>query len=433
MDEHVSLFDHRTRESVMREEFLLEFLRHLEPRKHERRSAHVALSRLSPLNRRQSHLRLASDGLTRLATSGAGQLFQLANDDLLFFHQASIDAVVRTELARLRILFAEDPLLQNVEDAAAFCRVYDLSKEFSGVVKLVRDPATSLRSCGDAAESGGERLRVRWQLRGHAGRPVPPKLLPKLDAALARTELSNFVRRQPVCRMAADSLPHLLFSELSVSLQALCEAIVPGCDLAAERSVARYLTRTLDRRLLSMLSRQDAQDQRRHLAVPLSLSTLLSESFRCFDGQMSMSRRGSIVLKVSLPDIISDLDVARFAFRLARHRGYRTLLSGISPLVLPLVTLEGLGIDFVRCDCNASLVEDPTLLDQLAEVSRRLAPARLVLADAHSQDALAIGLRAGIELFQGGWVDRALRAPGRRPHRSLVFDRGDGGADVRIN
>lgn len=426
MDELSLALDVRTHERVIREELLLEFLRHLEPRKDAQRGAHIALSRLSPINRRQSHLRLAIEGLSRLAKSGQGQLFQLCNNDLLFFHQASTEAAVKTELARLRILFAEDPLLQGVEDAAGFCRVYDLDRDFSSVVKLARAQPVRRRSGIETPALGSEGTRAHQQRREHARQPVPPKFLPKINAILARTELSNFIRRHPVVRLAADSRPHSLFNELSVSLQALSEAIVPGLDLAAERNIVRFLTRTLERRILTMLSGQEAQHQRHHVAIPTSLSTLFSETFRAFDAQISMRRRGSIVLKVSLADIISDMDAARFVFRLARHRGYRTLLLADSPPTVPLLTLEGLGIDFVRCDCNASLNGRATPVDQLAEVSRCLAPARLVLSGIDSNAALALGLRAGIELFQGAYVDRMPRgAAAQRPQLSDALGRGE--------
>lgn len=413
-------------DQVAREEFLLEFLRLLEPRKSGQRGAHVALSRLSPLSRRQSHLRLASEGLTNLAKTGRGHLFQLANDDLMFFCDASAEPEVKSELSRLRALFADDPIMRDIEDAASFGRIYDLAHEFSAVVKLVRGldthPERTTAFSTTAADSG---IKERLKRREQQGRPVPPDLLPKLDAALARADVSSFIRRHPVCRLLPDTPPEYVLTDLSISLPALSEAVVPTFDLEADRFIARYLLETLDRRILTMLLRQEPNAQRGNIAIPLSLSTLTSEKFRYFDDQISMMRRGSIVLKIALPDIFGHLDAARLIFRLARHRGYRTLLSGVTPLAFSLVNFQGLGIDFVRCECNPTLFRDPEAAERLAKVSQGLAPTRLVLAGVDSHDTLVLGLGAGIELFQGRYLEQAVRDAKWRRRLSMVLGRGE--------
>jgi EAL domain. len=410
-------------DALTREELLLEFLRKLEPQRSGQRSAHVALSRLSPLSRRQSCLRLACEGLSRLAKSRKGQLFQLVNEDLLYFYDASEETEVRTEISRLRLLFADDPLMHDVEQAADFGRIYDLAEEFRDVVRLVRGKAAPHAMLMPSNDNG---IKDRLKRRDSKRPPVPTHLLPKLEAALARTDLSGFVRRQPVCRLSPGGPPKHMFTDLSISLEALSEAVVPTFDLAADRCVARYLAERLDRRLLSMLLHHEHQMLRERLSIPLTLSTLLSESFRYFDDQVSISRRGSIVLKLRLADIFSDLETARFAFRLARHRGYRTLVSGIMPTALPLLTFEGLGVDFVRCEGNRALFVDTDLVEQLSVASTRMAPSQFVLAGIHSREALELGINAGFEFFQGLYLDNALRDAKRWRRLHLVPDHGHG-------
>lgn len=403
---------------LAREQLLLEYLRLLEPRKAGRRSVHVALSRLSPLNRRQSHLHLASAGLRRLSEENRGQLFHLVNDDLLFFHEVAAETMVNAELARLRTLFAEDPLMSDVEDAAAFARSYNLDSEFDAVVRLAQTAsgtATIERQPGAATD--GNLVKLRLRRRELMGRPVPPAVLPKLEVALARTDISSFVRRRPVLRLVPDAPTELAFTDLAISMAALSEALVPGFDLEADRAIAGYLADTLDRRILTMLLRQEPPQGKSHWpnhAVPLTLSTLVSESFRAFDAQISIMRRDTIVLKIGVRDIFRDLSAARLLFRLAHHRGYRIALLGLTPAMLPLFTGRGLGIDFVYCECTPTLLTDPASPSRLAEAVQRLAPARLLLTSTESEDALALGLRAGIELFQGRYAEEVARTARRR-------------------
>lgn len=408
-------------DAVAREELLLEFLRLLEPQKSNRQAAHVALSRLSPLSRRQAHLRLACEGLIRLAKSQKGQLFNLTNEDLLYFYDASEATEVRTELSKLRLLFADDPLMRDVEHAAEFSRIYDLGEEFRDVVRVVRSPTMQHASPAPSNDNG---IKARLKRRGPNRLPLPPTLLQKIENALARTDLSSFVRRHPVCHLPHAGDPKHVFTDLSISMEALSEAVVPTFDLTADRCFDRFLAERLECRLLSMLLRHESQAYREKLTIPLTLSTLFSETFRHFDDQVSISRRGSIVLKLGVSDIFSDPDAARFAFRLARNRGYRTLISGALPATLPLLSFEGLGVDFVLCEYNRSLVADRMLVEQLSAASTRMAPSHLILAGIDSGETLGLGISAGIEFFQGQYLDYALREANWRRRLQLVADRG---------
>lgn len=411
-------------EQLAQEELLFECLRQLQKKPCGQSALHVALSRLSPLNRRHSHLQLASQGLRRLTNEGKGQFFALANDDLLFLYANSEQDAVTRETSQLRALFTDDPSMLDVESAATFCHSYNVGSDFAAIFRIARGGSSPPGAESAETTTADNAVKRRLKQRQQQVRPVPLAMLPRLDATLARAEITSFLLRREVCRLLADTPPQHLFTDLAIATRALAEATVPTFDLQADPCIARYLAETLDRRILTTLLRQDSQAERGDIAIPVTLATLVSEAFRHFDDQISIMRRGSIVLKLGLTDILQDVDAARFVFRLARHRGYRILLKGITTDTLPLLSLDGLGIDFVRTQCMPSSLQAPTAARQLAATAKRLLPARIVLAGTDSPARLAFGVDAGIELFQGRYLEQAIRDARTRQRLSVVRDRG---------
>lgn len=402
-------------------EALLEFLHRLEGQQAGQRAAHVALSNLGTARRRQVLQQLASDGFRRLADGGDGSLFSLPNGDLLFFYDAAAGTRVRAEINRLVDSLGEDVPFSDPEGMAAISRVYDLSREFADVAAFVR--CEICRACGHGCDgtsdgTGGENpIKLRLKRRESRRLPVPAEALPKLDALLAHTDVANFVRLRSVCRVLADVPPEYLFTDLSLSLPSLSEAIIPGFDFAADRSIARYLMKTLDQRILTMVLRRELRVQRDQIAIPISMMTLRSDVFRRFDAEIPIVRQGNILLKICFSDAFADLNAARFLSRLARHRGYRIVISGVSPTALSFLSFEGLSVNYVLCEVasSASLASDP--IEQLGDIRRRIAPAQLVLAGIDSREVLLRGIDVGIELYQGRFTEKAFGERNRTVRR----------------
>ena len=66
------------------EALLLDYLQRLDEQKDGRRAVHVHLSELQAQNRRDHHIRMASDAFDPLIKMQDGQLFILKNADLFF-------------------------------------------------------------------------------------------------------------------------------------------------------------------------------------------------------------------------------------------------------------------------------------------------------------------------------------------------------------
>ena len=399
------------------DELLFDYLRHLDACSEGWSATHVALSRLSPLHRREHHLRLAADGFARLAADDQGQLFRLGNGDLLFFFTQAAQEWVKSELHRLTMLFADDPLLRTSPAGDRFARIL-AAADLGSVVDVIRSASRT---------RGGGRNRNPVEARAAAdeGRParrqgpVPLALLAKLDRALMQIDFSSFVRRRPVCRLAGDAPPLPVLTRLSVSLTDLSIALLPAGDIAASRAVARYVGESIDRRLLALQGRpDDAFSATGPVALPLALSTLMSDAFRRFDAHVFRARRNAIVLEIDITDIFDNIEDARFACRLARQRGYRICLTGANVRLAPSIDWRRLCFDYAAIALASTTAAVPEDEARLAAAVERIGAARLILTGADSRTAIGFGTAAGVELFQGRHVDHALREDaGRRELR----------------
>ncbi len=402
----------RNRDAAADEELLFDYLSHLDACSQGWSATHVGLSRLSPLNRRDHHLRLGADGFARLASDDHGQLFRLGNGDLLFFFPQPTRERVTSELRRLTRLFADDPLLRAAPVGDRLARTY-AAADVGSIVDIVRSAARA-RCASDRRGTAHAEASPEPRPTARPPSPVSPALLAKLDLALTQTDISSFVRRRPVCRIAGDAPPVPVFSRLSVSLADLSAALLPAGDIGGSRAVARCVRESIDRRLLALFGRaDDAAATIGSIALPLTLSTLMSDAFRRFDDLVFGARRGTIVLEIDVTDIFDNIEGARFACRLARQRGYRICLTGASARLAPAIHWRRLVFDYVA----VAFPPTPAMPEHAAGMTgaiERIGAARVILIEADSAAAVIFGTAAGVELFQGRHVDHALREEARR-------------------
>ena len=348
------------------ENLLLDYVRRLEKHRDGRMVVHVHLSQLRPFNRREQHIRAATSSFDPLVSAMSGQLFALRNADLIFVFKAEARPQVETVVQKVRFLFSDDPLIAEADThEKPFASWYDAEDNYDEVLHLARDLAdeeeerlTKVRSRMDARSA----LRAKQQ----QGEPLTPDVLARVEDALGRADLSNYVRRQFVCRVDSKLVPEQEFSELFISISDLRETLMPGVNLTSNRWLFHHLTETLDKRMLSMLSKTDAITITGEISINANVKTLLSDDFQVFDDNVSASRRGAMVIELQKEDIFSDLPAFLIAREFVQERGYRVLLDGLTMQTMFLVDREKLGCD------HAKLIWTPALADAGEEVKERL-------------------------------------------------------------
>ncbi len=401
--------------SSVQEAALLDFVERLRRFTKGRRAVHLRLSRLRPYNRRAHHLRIAATSFDRLVRDYDGALFRLFNDDLVVICNGADVADIDHSVLHLRYLFSEDPFLKNDEDGdTRFCAWFDLDDDYLDLLNLAQRMVSAQtrhaqrnneRSDKDPASNTEEEKAEETPQS-----PLDPSNLAALEQAIAQADLSTIIRRQPICAVVRDRKPEPVYYEIYTSIASLRETLMPDIDMQANQWLFQDLTKHLDRRMISYLTRADDATLRQAFSVNLNVSTLLSPEFLDFDEALNSGTRGGIVIELQLFDVYADLGNFLFARDFLHERGYKFCLDGTTHMSLPLINREELGFDLVKLQWS------PDLFDQLhgfrgnglRQAARDVGSERLILNRCDSEQALEVGESLGITLYQGHLLDEML-------------------------
>lgn len=392
------------------EHVLLDYVERLAKFAEGRRAVVIHLSRLRPANRLSHHIRIAVNTFEALVKPFDGQIFLLGNADIVFVCKSATLEALDDAVMRVRYLFSEDPLASGAEEEPGdFATWFDLSyryDDFLALTRAIEEEEARRRKRLAAITASSERSPEKPALA--------PKMLGELVNAISQADLSNMLRRQAVCTLEPGSPPKPLFHETYISIADLAVAVMPRYDLAADRWLFRYLTQTLDRRMLAMLRRGHDRVTATAFSLNLNVATLLSPEFLEFDAGLKTGARGSIVIEVDKTDIYSDIGAYLFARDFVHERGYRICLDGATDVTLPFIGRERLGIDLVKVFWSPDMAEvgRSVRVDAFRESIERVGRSRLILARCDSEAAVRFGLALGISAFQGRFLDRlpAVRA-----------------------
>jgi len=284
-----------------------------------------------------------------------------------------------------------------IEEAEAIAdRVGVINK---GEILLVEDKA------GLMTRMGQKQLQV--DLAG----PLTASMLAKVETALVSADLSSHVRRQSVCALVGKAIPDPLFTEVFVSIGDLREAMLPHVELSANPWLFQYLTQTLDRRVLAMLTRRDDRTLTQGFSINLNVQSILSEDFLKFDDSLSPGSHGTVVLELRSEDIFADLNAYFFARDFVHQRGYRVCIDGLTWRSLPFVDSRRLGADLVKVVWQDDLPQILTsAAGALAARALRLGTSgRMILARCDTDAAIRWGQDNNFTLFQGRHIDKVLK------------------------
>ncbi|MAF46656.1 MAG: hypothetical protein CMM10_00180 [Rhodospirillaceae bacterium] len=406
------------------ESLLLDYIHRLESHMEGRRAVHVHISKLDVHNRRDHHIRIASNTFEPLVKMLEGQLFSLKNSDLFFIYKGDSQNDVETSILKLQFLFSDDPLFDEASrethsDSDAFRTYYNVERDYTDILALVRgmvhDSQTD-ETEEEQVEDSRSQLVGRQQGGGEA---LSPRVLGRVEESLHSADLSNMVRRQFVCALIGEAAPQPLFSELYISIQDLRETLMPGVNLTKSRWLFQHLTETLDRRVLAMLSKSTDRSITGEISINLNISTLLSPEFMAFDDAVIAAMRGSIVIELQKVDIFSDLNDYMFARDFAKERGYRICIDGLTHETMPFVNRDKLGADMVKLIWQTELADEvgPKRVRRLVKSA---GASKVILSRCDDEGAVKFGQDIGINMFQGRYIENLIAEESRRHEMEMA-------------
>ncbi len=385
---------------------LLDYVERLNKFRADRQAIHIHLSRLAAYNQRSHHLRIASTAFEMLVRSYEGAQFQLFNNDLVVICKGATIAKIDEYVLRLRFLFSEDPLFAGDETGDdEFCTWYDVEKDYAALLGLVKDLVeTRAQYEAERAIAG----LVEEKTDEAPATPLDPSHLSTIIKSITQADLSGMMRRQPICAVAKGEPPRPLFHEVYISIDALRQTLMPNHDLTADHWLFQTLARYLDRRMISLLSKNDDQTLNQAFSLNLSVETLLSPEFLELDEALNEHTRRTIIVEIQMIDVFADLSSFMFARDFLHDRGYRVCLDGVTHMSLPLVDRKQLKVDLIKLQWNEDLRDHLQGKggEALRQAVARQSAERLILNRCDSEAAIEVGRSLGIGLFQGHLLDK---------------------------
>ncbi|HJO73899.1 MAG TPA: hypothetical protein QGH84_01615 [Rhodospirillales bacterium] len=397
------------------ESLLLDYMHRLEKHKEGRKVAHLHLSLLRPINRRDQHIRTAAGNFDSMVTSMDAQVFTVKNSDIFVIYKDTVHHQVETAVQQIRYLFDDDPLVSEEQASdQKFTTWYDAEQEFDAVLQSVQNLAQAEKK-RQSEVRGRMDARAALKAKQEKGEPLTPKVLARVETALSRADLSNLVRRQFICRLDAQMVPEQLFSELFISIKDLRETMLPDVNLVANRWLFQHLTTTLDRRMLSMLTKTDSISFSGDISFNINVATVLSQEFQAFDDNIAAGRRGAMIIELQKEDIFCDLSAYVFAREFVQEKGYKVCLDGLTMETIGFIDRERLGADLAKLIWHPDLADgSDELHSKLKNIVKSGGPDRVIMCRCDNRESVDFGRSMGINLFQGRHIESMIAEDGRR-------------------
>ncbi len=336
-----------------------------------RRALLLHAERLPRAPGRQYHLRLARAALTGLAHADMAQLFDLPRGRLAIVWRDRGDGPgAAVELARamlaLRRLISDMPEGQG----PPLCELVS--------IYALPDQAAWLQ---DALSETGQEAAAPGP---DPPRPLDAAVLARLELSLAQADLSRFARWRPVFRLPAHGPPVLAWEERRFAVADLGASLCPDHALGADPWLSRRLGRTMDRRMLALLSGAGELNGIAGLGLQLHVASVLGPAFLRFDERLPGTLRGSVVITLEVADVMADGAAFAFARNFTHSRGYRLMLAGATGALLEVMDAAAAGFSFVQTslrDAPGSRLEGVQLVISRIQRQAQLEQARALGAD----------------------------------------------------
>lgn len=396
------------------EMMLLDLIQRLGPRRAGRVGIHLHLSQLSKAYDKGRYAAIAMESFATYVSGFEGQLFALESGDLFFLSKNTTRTLLEAAVERVQQLFSQDPLIQKQapDGHVGFCTWYDLSEDYDAVLGKAQEFLAD-------AEKRHEIEEKETPVFAREIEPIGPTLLSKLEHSLESADVTVMARRQMVCTIIDEMPPQPLFEEIFVSIDDLQRVVSPGVDLSANIWLFRYLTRTLDRRIMRMLV-QDGVDSKRPFSINLNVSTVLTAEFAKFEAVIAPQLRGRLVIELNKLDVFSDMGAYLFARDYLHDHGFRLCLDGLTHHTLRYCDRSNLGFDLVKLFWAPNAVEDilPSMVPDVRNIIKDTGQAHTILCRCDNERAIQTGQELGIVMFQGRAVDKRMEAAfPRKPFR----------------
>ncbi len=403
------------------EKILLDHVKRLERHCNGKIAIHLSLSKLKHQYQKPNHMRIAVNVIEKFAVQNEGHIFLLDSSDIIIICHDTIDEKIENVIKNIENTFINDPLIAaNISNADKkyFVDIFNLEIEYESFLRicssLYQTEASKRKDTSNAIDKTVKKQNTQLQ-------PLSPEQLGKLENFLINADLSNLLHRQNICMFSDKMVLQPIFKELFISISELAKAMLPDVNLAVNQWLFQHLTQTLDLRVLKMLMQTDDKYLKSSFSLNLNIATLLSKNFLEFDADLSRKTRNTLVIEMRMVDIMSNFSDFIFAINFIRRKGYRTCLDGVTSDMLPYIDRKQMKFDMLKINTDFNFYNDGTEKEFAAIKSHieRIGKEHVILARCDDKIVVSNGLKMGIKMFQGYYIDKLQRDNKNKPSTEL--------------
>ena len=359
-----------------------------------RKVMHLHLSQLLPPNRTAVRIKIVTRMFRTLESGRQAQIFSLTNDDLVMILNAGAQRDVNNILHRIRKLYEGDPLTMDGEGGTdRFATWYDLSL----------DAAMAIHS---AQQMRQEAQHGPPKAASMALPSLTPALLDEVQKKLAFANVAPFMRDQVALRVnAATKEASIEFYEFFLSVGDLQRSIAPNINLLGDRTLFQDLSRTMDLRMLETVVRAPHARGTPCLSLNLNLETVLTPAFGTFIERAEPGQK--VIVEVQAVDVLTNINMYLDIRNVLNSMNHAILIDGLSTTTLRMLDVASMKPDYAKIIWAPELLEMMDLAGNVSATSmvQEIGSQKVVLSRCDSSSALAWGLKSGIGLFQGHFLD----------------------------
>jgi hypothetical protein len=389
---------------INREARLIELISTIQEQREGWHGVCFAFSQLLEHYRSDYQIKIAINLMNDLLGDRDGAIF-LCEDATIYVVVRNLSKPLLDKMVfQLRYLFMDDPLAYTAEgdENPEFAQVYSIETEWDDFNKVARNHwAQKVRAAqGNTQPMTTEPAPVKREVRFFNAAS-----LLAVERELKEVDLRSALRRQPVCAAVPGMPIRMVFDEMYINIAALRQLLKVDVDLLSNRWLFKYLTQTLDMRMLELIRQNTATYLVAPLSLNLNIPTLLSEQFLAFDEMVKKGMKASIVVELQIADVFSDMAGYLTARDVVQKLGYRICLDGVTDLSFPQIDRQRLGFDLIKVQWNAETETKGEHTRRVKEAVRSCGSNRVIMTRCDNELAVHYGQSMGLSLFQGRYLD----------------------------
>jgi len=363
-----------------------------------RKVIHLHLSQLLAPNRTPVRIKIVTRMFRTLESGRQAQIFSMTNDDLVMILNAGAQRDINNILHRIRKLFEGDPLTMEDENGDKFVTWYDLSLDAA----MALHAAQQMRQEAQAAPPKAAAAQMP---------SLTPALLDDVQKKVAFLNVAPFIRDQVALRINAETKEAAIeFYEFFLSVGDLQKIVAPNINLLGDRSLFQDLSRTMDLRMLETVVRAPQLRGTPAVSLNLNLESVLTPVFGTFLERIEKGQK--VIVEVQAVDVLTNINMYIDVRNALNTMGHAILIDGLSATTLQMLDVASMKPDYAKMIWARELLDmmDPASNRTAAHMVQEIGTDKVVLSRCDSPSALSWGLKSGISLFQGHFLDSFSKA-----------------------